>query len=159
MKKIYLLIFPFIFACSSDAKVSVAPERFTNFMSQYFAAKDYQYIDTNARGNQNYGEQYGLLKIKKDDLTQEEMIKVYEKLTKNGWRLVESNQKNYFHFCYAEDLSLNILFPITQNDVTPSGAPLNYDDINFWYISIYKSTSKIAECNQDPKDFIDFTKL
>ncbi|WP_353173248.1 hypothetical protein [Acinetobacter rudis] len=153
------LIFPLILACSGEERIAAPPDRFTDFMNKYFTGYSYQYKDTSARGNQNYGEQYGLLKIKKNDLTQGEMINIYEKLQKDGWRLVESNNKNYFHFCYGEDLSLNILFPITKNDRTPSGAPLNYDDTSFWYMSIYKSTTKIAECNQNEGDFIDFTKL
>lgn len=31
--------------------------------------------------------------------------------------------------------------------------------MNAWNIFIYRSTTKIAKCNQDEKDFIDFTKL
>ena len=33
--------------------------------------------------------------------------------------------------------------------MTPAGIPLSYDDINVWHISVYRSTSKLAACNQN----------
>lgn len=38
-------------------------------MGNYFEGYEYDYKDTNARGNKNYGEQYALFKIKKQILT------------------------------------------------------------------------------------------
>lgn len=66
----YSGLFRLVQACSGDTTFSIPPDRFVNFMNQYFQGKNYEYKDTSARGNRNYGEQYGLLKIKKNDLTQ-----------------------------------------------------------------------------------------
>jgi hypothetical protein len=87
------------------------------------------------------------------------MSGIYKKIIEGGWRLVETNNKNYNSFCYGNDFSLDILFPLEINEKTTTGVPINYDDINSWNIFIYKSTTKIAECNLDQNDFIDFTKL
>ncbi|WP_228153440.1 MULTISPECIES: hypothetical protein [Acinetobacter] len=154
-----LLIFVFITACSSAETSKDIPDRFKDFMSQYFQGYNYEYKDTNARGNKNYGEQYALFKIKKTDLKKSEIEEIYDKLQGGGWRLVETNHKNYSNFCYGENFSLIILYPLGKYEKTPSGIPLNYDDMSAWHISVYKSTTKLAACNQDSNDFIDFTKL
>ncbi|WP_332604539.1 hypothetical protein [Acinetobacter sp. ESBL14] len=150
----------FIVACSSAERSKNIPDRFKDFMNQYFYGYKYDYEDISSRGNKNYGQQYALFKIKKSDLNLNELNIIYEKLAKGGWRLVEiSNNKNYASFCYGEDFSLDILYPLEKYEKTPSGISLNYNDINYIYISPYKSTTKITECNQNPNDFIDFTKL
>lgn len=135
------------------------PDRFKLFMDSYFSAYKYAYEDINPRGNHNYGQQYALFEINKNDLKENKMKKIYNKLINDGWRVIESNNKNYISFCYGENLHLVILFPLIENEVTLSGAPIYYDDINAWNIFIYNSTTKIAECNQNSNDFIDFTKL
>ncbi|WP_228722163.1 hypothetical protein [Acinetobacter indicus] len=161
MKSIVVLfIIILIAACSSTERSNKVPDRFKDFMDQYFHGYKYEYEDISARGNKNYGQQYALFKIKKNDLKFNELEVIYEKLAVGGWRLVEvSNNKNYASFCYGEGFSLDILYPLKKYEKTPSGIPLNYDDMGYIYISPYKSTTKIAECNQDPNDFIDFTKL
>jgi hypothetical protein len=149
----------FIVACSSAENSKKIPDRFKDFMEQYFYGYKYDYEDISSRGNKNYGEQYALFKIKKTDLNQDEIKNIYKKLEGEGWRLVETNNKNYVNFCYGEDFSLIILFPLGKIEKTPSGIPLSYDDHYHWYISLYKSTAKLAACNQNQNDFIDFTKL
>ena len=160
MKPILILfLFSWLVGCSGVHKQEIIPDRFKNFMSTYFHDYSYEYKDTSARGNKNYGEQYALIKIKKEDLNQNTIESVYKKLLKGGWRLVETNHKNYVNFCFGDNFSLIILYPLGGVEKTPSGIPLSYDDINSWHISLYKSTAKLAACNQNPKDFIDFTKL
>ena len=87
------------------------------------------------------------------------MKNIYKKLEDGGWKLVETNHDNYVNFCYGEDFSLIILYPLGKFAKTPAGIPLSYDDINVWQISVYKSTSKLAACNQNSNDFIDFKTL
>jgi len=162
--KNYIIFFIFLIfftGCvnTETEKSTVIPDRFKRFMSIYFSGYIYEYKDTSARGNHNYGEQYGLINIKKDDLNQNEIKNIYKKLEKEGWRLVETNNKNYMNFCYGDDFSLIIFYPLGGVEKTPSGIPLSYDDINEWQISLYKSTTKLAGCNQNLNDFIDFTKL
>ncbi len=159
--KFILILFLTIWlaACSSAEKSEVIPDRFKNFMSTYFNGYDYEYEDISVRGNRNYGRQSALFTIRKTDLSQAEMSNIYQKLADGGWRIVETNSKNYINFCYGDDSSLYILFPLKKNETTVSGSPINYEDMNAWNIFIYKSTTKIAKCNQDEKDFIDFTKL
>ncbi|OEY95278.1 hypothetical protein BJD20_16230 [Acinetobacter proteolyticus] len=160
MKFILMLFFTFFLtACSNVERKEIIPDHFKGFMGNYFKGYEYDYKDTNARGNKNYGEQYALFKIKKTDLNQDEIKNIYKKLEGEGWRLVETNNKNYVNFCYGEDFSLIILFPLGKLEKTPSGIPLSYDDNYHWYISLYKSTAKLAACNQNQNDFIDFTKL
>ncbi|MFW2079578.1 hypothetical protein ACNPQK_01145 [Acinetobacter guillouiae] len=146
-------------ACSNTDKAEIIPDRFKNFMNIYFHGYIYEYKDINARGNHNYGEQYALIKIKKADLNRDEMKNIYKKLEDGGWKLVETNHDNYVNFCYGEDFSLIILYPLGKFAKTPAGIPLSYDDINVWQISVYKSTSKLAACNQNSNDFIDFKTL
>lgn len=159
--KFILILFLTIWltACSSAKKPEIIPDRFKDFMEQYFYGYKYEYKDISARGNHNYGQQYALIKINKSEISQDDMSGIYEKIIEGGWRLVETNNKAYNSFCYGNDFSLDILFPLEINEKTTTGVPINYDDINSWNIFIYKSTTKIAECNQDQNDFIDFTKL
>ena len=63
------------------------------------------------------------------------------------------------NLCNGERFSLIIFYPLKWGKKTPSGIPLSYDSIDDWQISLYKSSSKLAACNQNPSDFIDFTKL
>ena len=149
----------FLCACSNSNQPEIIPDRLKRFMDTYFHGYTYEYEDTNARSNQNYGEQYALIKIKKTDLDRDKIKSIYKKLEQTGWRIVETNQDNYINFCHGEKFSLIILYPLKALEKTPSGIPLNYDDIKFWQISLYKSRSKLAACNQNPDDFIDFTKL
>ena len=160
MKSIVVLfIIIFIAACSSMERSNKVPDRFKKFMDQYFYGYAYEYKDNSVRGNKNYGEQSALFTIKKNDLSQDEMGEIYNKLVEGGWRVIDTNYKNYTGFCYGEDFIIDVLFPLKKYEETASGSPINYTDINSWNIFIYKSTTKIAECNQDQNDFIDFTKL
>lgn len=127
-----LFLFICLTACTSADKPELIPDRFKSFMSTYFHGYLYEYKDTNAHGNKNYGEQYALIKIKKTDLNRIEMKNIYKKLEDGGWKLVETNHDNYVNFCYGEDFSLIILYPLGKFAKTPAGIPLSYDDINFW---------------------------
>lgn len=161
----FILIFSIFVICFSgcvnrEAEESeIIPDRFRNFMNTYFYGYKYEYQDTNARGNHDYGEQYGLININKVDLNTNDIKNIYKKLEEEGWRIVETNHKNYVNLCYGENFSLIIFYPLKWGERTPSGIPLSYDSIDDWQISLYKSNSKLAACNQNPDDFIDFTKL
>lgn len=134
-------------ACSNTDKAEIIPDRFKNFMNTYFHGYIYEYEDINARGNHNYGEQYALFKIKKIDLDQGEMKMIYNQLALNGWRVIESNDKNFISFCYGNNFSLDILFPLKKYEVTPSGVPIKFNEMNNWNIFLYKSTTTIAACS------------
>ncbi|MCS4298973.1 MULTISPECIES: hypothetical protein [Acinetobacter] len=162
--KFYFILFYFLICVAGCTNYeqennNFIPDRLKVFMNKYFNKYSYYYEDINARGNHNYGEQYALFRISKDDLNQHEMEKIYNQLLEDGWRIIESNNKNYVSFCYGDNYSLDILFPLKKYEVTTTGVPIKFDDINSWNIFIYKSTTKIAECNQNSKDFIDFKKL
>lgn len=131
-----LLILIFITACSSAERPKVVPDRFKDFMNQYFYGYKYEYKDISVRGNHNYGQQYALIKIYKSEISQEDMSGIYKKIIEGGWRLVETNNKTYNSFCYGNDFSLDILFPLEINEKTTTGVPINYDDINSWNIFI-----------------------
>ncbi|WP_336954783.1 hypothetical protein [Acinetobacter sp. AS167] len=134
-------------ACSNTDKAEIIPDRFKNFMNTYFHGYIYEYEDINARGNHNYGEQYALFKIKKIDLDQGEMKMIYNQLALNGWRVIESNDKNFISFCYGNNFSLDILFPLKKYEVTPSGVPIKFNEMDNWNIFLYKSTTTIAACS------------
>jgi len=134
-------------ACSNTDKTEIIPDRFKNFMNTYFHGYIYEYEDINARGNHNYGEQYALFKIKKIDLDQGEMKMIYNQLALNGWRVIESNDKNFISFCYGNNFSLDILFPLKKYEVTPSGVPIKFNEMDNWNIFLYKSTTTIAACS------------
>jgi protein involved in ribonucleotide reduction len=65
--KFILILFLTIWltACSSAKKPEIIPDRFKDFMEQYFYGYKYEYKDVSARGNYNYGQQYALIKINK----------------------------------------------------------------------------------------------
>lgn len=134
-------------ACSNTDKAEIIPDRFKNFMNTYFHGYIYEYEDINAHGNHNYGEQYALFKIKKIDLDQGEMKMIYNQLALNGWRVIESNDKNFISFCYGNNFSLDILFPLKKYEVTPSGVPIKFNEMDNWNIFLYKSTTTIAACS------------
>lgn len=134
-------------AFSNTDKAEIIPDRFKNFMNTYFHGYIYEYEDINARGNHNYGEQYALFKIKKIDLDQGEMKMIYNQLALNGWRVIESNDKNFISFCYGNNFSLDILFPLKKYEVTPSGVPIKFNEMDNWNIFLYKSTTTIAACS------------
>ncbi|MFW1984159.1 hypothetical protein ACG94M_12695 [Acinetobacter guillouiae] len=134
-------------ACSNTDKAEIIPDRFKNFMNTYFHGYIYEYEDINARGNHNYGEQYALFEIKKIDLDQGEMKMIFNQLAQNGWRVIESNDKNFISFCYGNNFSLDILFPLKKYEVTPSGVPIKFNEMDNWNIFLYKSTTTIAACS------------
>ena len=134
-------------ACSNTDKPEIIPDRFKNFMNTYFHGYIYEYEDINARGNHNYGEQYALFEIKKIDLDQGEMKMIFNQLAQNGWRVIESNDKNFISFCYGNNFSLDILFPLKKYEVTPSGVPIKFNEMDNWNIFLYKSTTTIAACS------------
>lgn len=134
-------------ACSNTDKPEIIPDRFKNFMNTYFHGYIYEYEDINARGNHNYGEQYALFEIKKIDLDQGEMKMIFNQLAQNGWRVIESNDKNFISFCYGNNFSLDILFPLKKYEVTPSGDPIKFNEMDNWNIFLYKSTTTIAACS------------
>lgn len=134
-------------ACSNTDKPEIIPDRFKNFMNTYFHGYIYEYEDINARGNHNYGEQYALFEIKKIDLDQGEMKMIFNQLAQNGWRIIESNDKNFISFCYGNNFSLDILFPLKKYEVTPSGVPIKFNEMDNWNIFLYKSTTTIAACS------------
>lgn len=134
-------------ACSNTDKAEIIPDRFKNFMNTYFHGYNYEYEDINARGNHNYGEQYALFEIKKIDLDQGEMKMIFNQLAKNGWRVIESNDKNFISFCYGNNFSLYILFPLKKYEVTPSGVLIKFNEMDNWNIFLYKSTTTIAACS------------
>ena len=134
-------------ACSNTDKAEIIPDRFKNFMNIYFHGYIYEYKDINARGNHNYGEQYALFEIKKIDLDQGEMKMIFNQLAQNGWRVIESNDKNFISFCYGNNFSLDILFPLKKYEVTPSGVPIKFNEMDNWNIFLYKSTTTIAACS------------
>ncbi|MBP2543654.1 hypothetical protein [Acinetobacter guillouiae] len=134
-------------ACSNTDKPEIIPDRFKNFMNTYFHGYIYEYKDINARGNHNYGEQYALFEIKKIDLDQGEMKMIFNQLAQNGWRVIESNDKNFISFCYGNNFSLDILFPLKKYEVTPSGVPIKFNEMDNWNIFLYKSTTTIAACS------------
>ena len=134
-------------ACSNTDKLEIIPDRFKNFMNTYFHGYIYEYEDINARGNHNYGEQYALFEIKKIDLDQGEMKMIFNQLAQNGWRVIESNDKNFISFCYGNNFSLDILFPLKKYEVTPSGVPIKFNEMDNWNIFLYKSTTTIAACS------------
>ncbi|MCG7221333.1 hypothetical protein [Acinetobacter sp. AG3] len=134
-------------ACSNTDKAEIIPDRFKNFMNIYFHGYIYEYEDINARGNHNYGEQYALFEIKKIDLDQGEMKMIFNQLAQNGWRVIESNDKNFISFCYGNNFSLDILFPLKKYEVTPSGVPIKFNEMDNWNIFLYKSTTTIAACS------------
>ncbi|MEK7739075.1 MAG: hypothetical protein AAB326_03460 [Pseudomonadota bacterium] len=134
-------------ACSNTDKPEIIPDRFKNFMNIYFHGYIYEYKDINARGNHNYGEQYALFEIKKIDLDQGEMKMIFNQLAQNGWRVIESNDKNFISFCYGNNFSLDILFPLKKYEVTPSGVPIKFNEMDNWNIFLYKSTTTIAACS------------
>ncbi|MBK5649909.1 MAG: hypothetical protein I4N51_25070 [Acinetobacter sp.] len=134
-------------ACSNTDKPEIIPDRFKNFMNIYFHGYIYEYKDINARGNHNYGEQYALFEIKKNDLDQGEMKMIFNQLAQNGWRVIESNDKNFISFCYGNNFSLDILFPLKKYEVTPSGVPIKFNEMDNWNIFLYKSTTTIAACS------------
>ena len=134
-------------ACSNTDKPEIIPDRFKNFMNTYFHGYIYEYEDINARGNHNYGEQYALFEIKKIDLDQGEMKLIFNQLAQNGWRVIESNDKNFISFCYGNNFSLDILFPLKKYEVTPSGVPIKFNEMDNWNIFLYKSTTTIAACS------------
>ena len=134
-------------ACSNTDKAEIIPDRFKNFMNTYFHGYIYEYKDINARGNHNYGEQYALFEIKKIDLDQGEMKLIFNQLAQNGWRVIESNDKNFISFCYGNNFSLDILFPLKKYEVTPSGVPIKFNEMDNWNIFLYKSTTTIAACS------------
>lgn len=134
-------------ACSNTDKPEIIPDRFKNFMNIYFHGYIYEYKDINARGNHNYGEQYALFEIKKIDLDQGEMKLIFNQLAQNGWRVIESNDKNFISFCYGNNFSLDILFPLKKYEVTPSGVPIKFNEMDNWNIFLYKSTTTIAACS------------
>lgn len=134
-------------ACSNTDKPEIIPDRFKNFMNIYFHGYIYEYNDINARGNHNYGEQYALFEIKKIDLDQGEMKMIFNQLAQNGWRVIESNDKNFISFCYGNNFSLDILFPLKKYEVTPSGVPIKFNEMDNWNIFLYKSTTTIAACS------------
>lgn len=134
-------------ACSNTDKPEIIPDRFKNFMNIYFHGYIYEYKDINARGNHNYGEQYALFEIKKIDLDQGEMKMIFNQLAQNGWHVIESNDKNFISFCYGNNFSLDILFPLKKYEVTPSGVPIKFNEMDNWNIFLYKSTTTIAACS------------
>lgn len=134
-------------ACSNTDKPEIIPDRFKNFMNIYFHGYIYEYKDINARGNHNYGEQYALFEIKKIDLDQGEMKMIFNQLAQNGWRVIESNDKNFISFCYGNNFSLDILFPLKKYEVTPSGVSIKFNEMDNWNIFLYKSTTTIAACS------------
>lgn len=134
-------------ACSNTDKAEIIPDRFKNFMNTYFHGYNYEYEDINARGNHNYGEQYALFEIKKIDLDQGGMKMIFNQLAKNGWRVIESNDKNFISFCYGNNFSLDILFPLKKYEVTPSGVLIKFNEMDNWNIFLYKSTTTIAACS------------
>ena len=160
MKKNWILILVFLMiSCSGNDHSKIVPDFFQTLMNTYFPGYTYQYIDANARGNQEYGDLYATFKIKKDDLNQDEMRGIFKKMEKDGWRIVETNNNNYFNYCYGEKFSMIFLYPLKKIEMTPSNVPLNYADFDFWVISAYLGTTKITACNLNKSDFIDFTKL
>lgn len=126
-------------------------------MSEYFNGYKYSYIDISTRGNKNYGTQYGLFEISKKDLLQNEVNSIYSKLESDGWNVVDS-KINYRSFCHGENISLDILYPITLHEKNSKGVPIEFYRVDVWNIYIYKRTVKIPECNKS-LDIVDFTKI
>lgn len=152
-----ILFLTFVFSACTNSRSNIPPDRFKIFMNRYFKDYDYIYKDIGARGNKNYGEQYGKFEIKKNILSRSEMANVYSNLEKDGWVMVDY-KSNYANFCFGEYISLNILFPLSKNETTSTGIPIVFDKMDVWNIFLYRSTSKLAKCNKNP-DIIDFTKL
>lgn len=144
-------------ACTSKSERNFMPDRFKVIMSKYFEEYEYSYKDVSVRGNKNYGDQLGRFEIKKTDLSQDAMNEIYKKIESDGWTINES-KNNYIKFCYGENLNLGILYPLKMSETTTSGVPIGFDKMDVWNIYIYKSTTKITECNKSPK-VIDLTKL
>ncbi len=153
--KLYLILITCLYIAGCSDSVSehrtVEPQVLKKFMRDNFEGLNYVYKDISLRGNNIYGDKYALFRIKKTDLEFEEMNKYYKKLMEKGWRLVDTNQKNYYFFCYGRKTTLTVIFPLKSYEVLPSGETIYFqdDDGTSWNIFLDDRSSNVMECTRD----------
>ena len=145
MKLIYCFIISIFIISCSNANKSQHSERFDKAMNKYFGKYNFVYNDLSARGGANNYSQLGYLKIKKNELSNKDIKIIYDKLLKDGWRLVY-NEKKYKEFCFGKDFKIGILFPTQYKENLLTGDFIVVNSIDEWNISLFYDRNEILVC-------------